>query len=114
MRSWRAPGTRWASSVQVCSFGIGWSATFLGATAVISDVTTPAERAGALGFTDLFVSACSATAGLVSGIVLETAGYSTLGVITAVLVAVVLGIVVRSRSAVPAAPAAVGPRDAVT
>ena len=38
------------------------------------------ERAGALGFTDLFVSACSATAGLVSGIVLETAGYSTLGV----------------------------------
>ncbi len=93
------------------ALGIGWSATFLGATAVISDVTTPAERAGALGFTDLFVSACSATAGLVSGIVLETAGYSTLGVITAVIVAVVLGIVLRSRSAVQAVPAAVGSRD---
>ena len=37
--------------------GVGWSAMFLGATAVISDVTAPHERAGALGFTDLFSSA---------------------------------------------------------
>ncbi|HET6714596.1 MAG TPA: MFS transporter [Actinomycetota bacterium] len=79
------------------ALGIGWSATFLGATAVISDVTTPAERAGALGFTDLFVSACSATAGVVSGIVLETAGYPTLGVVTAVLVTLVLGVVLWMR-----------------
>jgi MFS family permease len=79
------------------ALGIGWSATFLGATAVISDVTTPVERAGALGFTDLFVSACSATAGVVSGIVLETAGYPTLGVVTAVLVTLVLGVVVWMR-----------------
>ena len=81
------------------ALGLGWSATFLGATAVISDVTTPAERAGALGFTDLFVSLCSATAGLISGIVLEAAGYSTLGTITAVLVGVVLVAVVRSETA---------------
>lgn len=81
------------------ALGLGWSATFLGATAVISDVTTPAERAGALGFTDLFVSLCSATAGLISGIVLEAAGYATLGTITAVLVGVVLVVVVRSGSA---------------
>jgi MFS family permease len=83
------------------ALGIGWSATFLGATAVISDVTTPGERAGALGFTDLFVSLCSATAGLISGLVLEAAGYSTLGVITAALVGVVLVAVVRSQT-VPA------------
>lgn len=78
------------------ALGIGWSATFLGATAVISDVTTPVERAGALGFTDLLVSACSATAGLVSGVLLETAGYAALGVGTAAVVAVVLFVVARA------------------
>lgn len=79
------------------ALGLGWSATFLGATAVISDVTTPSERAGALGFTDLLASASSATAGLVSGLVLEVAGYPALGVATALLVALVLMVVIRVR-----------------
>jgi MFS family permease len=79
--------------------GIGWSATFLGATAVISDVTRPAERAGALGFTDLVVSTCSATAGLASAALLETAGYRVLGVATAALVVVAMTAVVRMRPA---------------
>jgi MFS family permease len=79
------------------ALGIGWSATFLGATAVISDVTMPAERAGALGFTDLLVSASSATAGLVSGVVLELAGYPALGFATAALVGLVLAVVIRMR-----------------
>jgi MFS family permease len=69
--------------------GIGWSAMFLGATAVISDVTAPHERAGALGFTDLFSSACSATAGLVAALVLEATNYRTLTLAVAVLVVVV-------------------------
>jgi MFS family permease len=90
------------------SLGLGWSATFLGATAVVSDVTTPAERGGALGFTDLLVSACSATAGVISGVVLETAGYPTLGVITAVLVALVLGVVLLMRSVPDEAVAVTG------
>ena len=91
------------------ALGLGWSATFLGATAVISDVTSPAERAGALGFTDLVVSGCSATAGLVSGVVLEAAGYATLGVITAILVAFALGLVVRMRPTPGEVPARPGP-----
>src|SRR5207237_1072368 len=33
--------------------GLGWSGTYLGGTTVISDITTPAERGTALGFTDL-------------------------------------------------------------
>ena len=36
--------------------GIGWSATFLGSTAVISDITAPGERAGALGLMDMSAS----------------------------------------------------------
>ena len=61
-------------AVGLFAIGLGWSATFLGATAVISDLTEPNERAGALGFTDLLVSLSSAVAGLAGGFVFEGAG----------------------------------------
>ena len=79
------------------AIGLGWSATFLGATALISDITAPNERAGALGFTDLLISLTSAAAGLGGGIVLEAAGYGPLGVGLAVLVAAALVLVARLR-----------------
>jgi MFS family permease len=79
------------------AIGLGWSATFLGATAMISDITAPNERAGALGFTDLLISLTSAAAGLTGGIVLEAAGYGPLGVSLAVLVAAALILVARLR-----------------
>ena len=80
------------------AIGIGWSATFLGATAVISDITAPNERAGALGFTDLLVSLTSAVAGLAGGIVLEAAGYGPLGVGLAAVVGAALLVVARMRA----------------
>jgi MFS family permease len=83
--------------VGLLAIGLGWSATFLGATAVISDITAPNERAGALGFTDLLISLTSAAAGLTGGIVLEAAGYGPLGVGLAVLVAGALILVARLR-----------------
>ena len=83
--------------VGLLAIGLGWSATFLGATAVISDITAPNERAGALGFTDLLISLTSAAAGLTGGIVLEAAGYGPLGVGLAVLVAAALVLVARLR-----------------
>jgi MFS family permease len=83
--------------VGLFAIGLGWSATFLGTTAVISDITAPNERAGALGLTDLLISLTSAVAGLAGGIVLDAAGYGTLGVALAMLVAVALFGVVRLR-----------------
>jgi MFS family permease len=82
------------------AIGVGWSATFLGATAVISDITAPDERAGALGFTDLLVSLTSAAAGLAGGIVLETAGYGPLAVGLAALVGAALLVIARMRTTV--------------
>jgi MFS family permease len=82
------------------AIGLGWSATFLGATAVISDITAPNERSGALGFTDLLVNMSSAAAGLIGGIVLEAAGYGLLGIVLAALVGVALVLVVRLREPV--------------
>jgi MFS family permease len=83
--------------VGLFAIGLGWSATFLGATAVISDITAPNERAGALGFTDLLVNLSSAAAGLIGGAVLEAAGYGLLGVVLAALVAIALILVARLR-----------------
>jgi MFS family permease len=90
--------------VGLLAIGLGWSATFLGATAVISDITAPNERAGALGFTDLLISLTSAAAGLVGGIVLEAAGFGLLGVAFAALVAGALIPVARIREPARVAP----------
>jgi MFS family permease len=70
--------------------GLGWSATYLGATAVISDATDAHERATALGSMDLVVGAVSATAGLVGGFALELAGYGWLGIGVAAVVGLAL------------------------
>jgi MFS family permease len=88
-------------AVGLFAIGLGWSATFLGATAVISDLTEPRERAGALGFSDLVVSGSSAVAGFASGIVFEAAGFRVLGVGVAALVLVAILTVVRWRAPVP-------------
>ncbi len=85
------------------TIGIGWSATYLGATAVISDLTAAHERSGALGFTDLVVSLSSAAAGLLGAFVLEFAGYRLLGLILAAVVAVAAVIVARTPSGPPIA-----------
>lgn len=84
--------------------GLGWSATYLGATAVISDATEPHERGTALGTMDLLVSAMSAGAGLAAGFALDLAGYRALGLGVAVVVAAFLIPVTRLRevSRVPA------------
>ncbi|HSL11663.1 MAG TPA: MFS transporter [Actinomycetota bacterium] len=93
----------WSVGVGLFLIGIGWSSMFLGATAIISDVTEAHERAGALGFTDLFSSAASATAGLAGALVLEAAGYRTLALSVAALV-----LVVSVAIAVGLAPRAAG------
>ena len=87
--------------VGLFAIGLGWSATFLGATAMISDLTAPHERGGALGFNDLLVAAASATAGFVGGFVFDGAGFRVLAAgVAAVVLAVVL-LVLRMREGAP-------------
>jgi MFS family permease len=59
--------------------GLGWSGAYLGATAVVSDLTTPAERGTALGFTDLLTAGASAGGALIAGVVLDWSGFSAVG-----------------------------------
>jgi MFS family permease len=74
--AWGSSGTVGAGLFLI---GLGWSATYLAVTAVISDVTRADERAGALGFTDLVVLVCSAGAALAGAAVLDLAGYGAVG-----------------------------------
>jgi MFS family permease len=87
--------------VGLFAIGLGWSATFLGATAVISDLTTARERAGTLGATDLIVSLSSAAAGLAGGLVFEGAGFRALGFGVAFVVLLVVVAVARLREPSP-------------
>ena len=81
--------------------GLGWSAAYVGATAVVSDLTSASERAGALGFTDLLTHSCSAGGGLIGGLVADTAGFSALGIAMAVLGVLALPSLVRVREPAP-------------
>lgn len=81
--------------------GLGWSACYLGATAVISDITRPEERGGALGFADLVTSASSAAGALAGGFVLEASGVAVVGVIMASLLVPVLFLVLPLREPSP-------------
>lgn len=87
-------------AVGLFAIGLGWSATFLGATAVVSDRTAPSERAGALGFTDLVISLSSGAAGLAGGLVFEGAGMRVLGFGVATVVLLVVVAVARMRETV--------------
>ena len=91
-----APGV---IGVGLFAIGLGWSATYVAVTTVISDVTRADERAGALGLADLLLLTSSAGAALVGGLVLEVASYATLGVAAAVLVGA--GVIVVGASRAP-------------
>jgi MFS family permease len=91
--------------------GLGWSTCFLGATAVISDLTSADERAGTLGLADLSTSLCAAAGVLGSGFVLESAGLAVVGAVAAALMVPVCLLVLPLREPAPgrwATPALAG------
>jgi MFS family permease len=95
--------------------GLGWAACYLGATAVISDLTTAEERAGTLGMADLSTSVCAAAGVLASGFVLESAGLAVVGVVVAGLMVPVCMLVLPLREPQPgtwAGPTAMARRAA--
>ena len=62
--------------------GLGWAACYLGATAVISDLTTAEERAARSAPTTFHVARCRCGV-LASGFVLESSGLGLVGIVMA-------------------------------
>ena len=88
--------------------GIGRSGAYLGATAVVSDVTTSAERQGVLGVVDLVTHGGSTLGALAGGFLLDTGGLTVLGLVMGAILLPALALVLVLREPVPGrwAPAA--------
>jgi MFS family permease len=80
--------------------GLGWSIAYLGSTSVVSDLTQPAERAGALGLIDLVTAVSSALGVLGGAALLQATSFLTLAVVAlaALVVPAVLLVPLREPS----------------
>lgn len=81
--------------------GVGWSAAYLGSTAVVSDLASPTERAGALGLTDLFAASSAAVGVLGTAVLLEVAGFGTVAVIGLALLVLPAVLLIPLREVAP-------------
>jgi MFS family permease len=90
----------WVSSVAAFAFtlfalGLGWSFSFVAATAQLADATKPVERGRLLGFNDLLAGLTGAGLSLLGGFALDAIGVSALGVGGLLLVLAPAGWIVR-------------------
>lgn len=70
--------------------GVGWNFGFIGATAMVTDTYTPAERTKVQALNDLLVFGTVAIASFGSGRLLNTAGWETINTLMLPLIALVL------------------------
>jgi MFS family permease len=75
----------WVTSVPALAFslfalGVGWSFSFVAATAQLADCTQPVERGRLLGFNDLLAGLTGAGLSLLGGFALDAIGVAALGV----------------------------------
>jgi MFS family permease len=87
--------------------GLGWSATMVAGSTLLSESVSGELRASAQGLSDLVMGLAGASAGAISGVVVEAWGYPTLTLLAALATAplIVLVSVAKDRAAA-AAPAA--------
>ncbi|TFD78356.1 MFS transporter [Cryobacterium fucosi] len=71
--------------------GLGWSASVVAGSALIAEAVGVHDRAPLQGFSDLSMNAAGALGGALAGPILSAAGYSGLGLVTMLLVAVIVG-----------------------
>ncbi|HEX6261339.1 MAG TPA: MFS transporter [Actinomycetota bacterium] len=81
--------------------GMGWSASYLGSTAAVSDMATPWERGSALGVTDLVASLASGVGAIAGASLLRAAGLPALGGAGLALLGLVVVLLVPLREPSP-------------
>jgi MFS family permease len=87
--------------------GLGWSVAYLGSTSVVSDLTQPAERAGALGLIDLVTALSSALGVLGGAALLQATSFPTLAVVALALLVIPGALLLPLREPAPGRWAAV-------
>lgn len=91
-----------AMTVGLILLGLGWSASVVAGSALISEAVGVHDRAALQGFSDLSMNSAGAIGGALAGLVLSAVGYSGLGLTTTVLIGViVLWSAARARRRTP-------------
>ncbi len=81
------------------ALGLGWSASTVAGSALLTDSTAPARRTIVQGRSDLLMSGSGAVGGALAGVVLAMAGYSGLSFAALGLTAVVVVALLLTRTA---------------
>jgi MFS family permease len=79
-----APGS-WSHSFALLLLGLGWSLSFVAASALLTESTKREDRVRLQGRADAYVWGSAAIAGVVSGVLLAEVGYAALSLTGAVL-----------------------------
>jgi MFS family permease len=82
-------------SVGLALLGLGWSATMVAGSTLLSESVPVAARPSVQGLSDLMMGLAGASAGAVSGLVVDWAGYPTLTAVTAVAALPLLALALR-------------------
>jgi len=86
-------------SVGLTLLGLGWSATMVAGSTLLSESVPTEVRPAVQGLSDLTMGLAGALAGAVSGFVIQTAGYPVLNVLAAVALVPLLALALRRTSA---------------
>jgi MFS family permease len=78
--------------------GLGWSATMVAGSTLLSDSISVELRPSAQGLSDLMMGLAGATAGDVSGVIVDAWGYSTLTLLAALATAPLIVLVLFSTA----------------
>lgn len=78
--------------------GVGWNIAFVAATALLSDVTAPAERGRLLGFSEFAATGCGAVAAVGGAAVLDIVGLGTLALVSSAACVIALLVVQFPRT----------------
>jgi MFS family permease len=100
LMAFSAASLLWITSVAALAFalfalGLGWSLSFVAATAQLADSTSPAERGRLLGFNDLLAGLTGACLSLLGGYALDAVGVAALGLAGILLALAPAGWIVR-------------------
>ena len=96
--AWLSDGSPGSMTVSLIFLGLGWSASVVAGSALVSEAVEIEDQSSLQGFSDLSMNAAGALGGALAGPILALAGYSGLGVAAMALVAVVMvWSVVRAR-----------------
>ena len=86
-----------ALAVGMMLLGLGWSATMVGGSTLLSDSVPVELRASAQGISDLAMGLAGAAAGAISGVIVASWGYRTLTLLAALATAPLIALALFSR-----------------